>query len=72
MGAEQFPEMFEKAALERAGQPHEVAEVGGVPGVGSRLVRDGRDHSGRRWLSAAASATARLAMTDRSTQVTGE
>jgi NAD(P)-dependent dehydrogenase (short-subunit alcohol dehydrogenase family) len=26
-GAEHFPEMFEKAALKRAGQPHEVAEV---------------------------------------------
>jgi len=26
-GAEHFPEMFEKAALRRAGQPHEVAEV---------------------------------------------
>jgi NAD(P)-dependent dehydrogenase (short-subunit alcohol dehydrogenase family) len=26
-GAAHFPEMFEKAALKRAGQPHEVAEV---------------------------------------------
>lgn len=26
-GAQNFPEMFEKAALKRAGQPHEVAEV---------------------------------------------
>jgi NAD(P)-dependent dehydrogenase (short-subunit alcohol dehydrogenase family) len=26
-GAEHFPEMFEKSALKRAGQPHEVAEV---------------------------------------------
>jgi NAD(P)-dependent dehydrogenase (short-subunit alcohol dehydrogenase family) len=26
-GAEHFPEMFEKAAMRRAGQPHEVAEV---------------------------------------------
>ena len=26
-GAEHFPEMFSKAALERAGEPHEVAEV---------------------------------------------
>jgi len=26
-GAEHFPEMFEKAALKRAGQPYEVAEV---------------------------------------------
>jgi NAD(P)-dependent dehydrogenase (short-subunit alcohol dehydrogenase family) len=26
-GAEHFPEMFTKAALKRAGQPHEVAEV---------------------------------------------
>ena len=26
-GAAHFPEMFEKSALTRAGQPHEVAEV---------------------------------------------
>ena len=47
-GAEHIPGMLEKAALDRGGQPEEVAEVGGVPRVRPRVVRHRRHHPGRR------------------------
>ena len=43
-----MPEIVLKAALQRGGLPHEVAEVGSFLGVGSGIVPHRRRHRRRR------------------------
>ena len=57
-GAEHFPEMFAKAALGRAGEPHEVAEVAAFLASDDAVVRLGRDRARRRRLVGEAGMTA--------------
>ena len=49
-GGSNFPQMYEKASLGRAGRPEEVAEVAAFLVLGPGVVRERRDHPRRRRL----------------------